>query len=141
MSIINTKEVLAKIAHYEAQIDALKRLLEVGQMLEGGGKPVGRSPKAKPAAAKGGKRKRGKRGAVTEAIVALLENSKRPLSSGEIKKALEGQKVVAKGSATVYAMLLQMAKKGAITKSAGEGGTVYSSGTGIRPRKNASKKG
>jgi len=133
-SIINIKEVRAKIAYHEAQINTLKQLLEVGELLEGKQAKAGRSA-AKGKSAGAGRKRKGKRGAVTASILALLENSSRPLSPGEIKKSLEEQGVVKKGAATVYSMLLQMTRRGVIKKVSGPDGAGYATGAGGKKKK------
>ncbi|MGK7344989.1 MAG: transcriptional repressor [Candidatus Nitrospinota bacterium M3_3B_026] len=123
MSIINTKEVRKKISYYESKIDALKQLLEISRTLESegpvrAGKKTARKKKGRPAGRK-------RRGAVSNAIVTMLENSSRPLTAGEIKSGLEEQKLAKKGSSSVYSTLLQMSKRGVVKKVKTAKGNCY----------------
>jgi len=141
MSIINTKEIKEKISFHESQISVLNQLLEISDMIEG------KQPaKAKRAGAKRGRPgrppaagKRKQRGSVSSAVIALLENAKRPLAAGEIKGALEEQGVTRKGSASVYSTLLQMSKRGLIKKVKTAKGNAYKAGSG-KPKKEAKSK-
>lgn len=114
MSIINTSEVQKKISYYESKIDALRQLLEISKTLEGGTRGRAREKKAGKKKAKPARR--GKRGAVSNAVIAMLETATRPLTAGEIKAALEERKLAKKGSSSVYSTLLQMSKRGVLKK-------------------------
>jgi hypothetical protein len=131
MSFINMSEVKSKIAFHEAQLRALRSLQQIGDILEksGGGR---RAPAAKAVsgAKRGPKAKRGKRGMLSGSIVALLENSRSPLQAGDIKRALVEQGVIDKKSTSVYAMLLQMGKRGVIKKVKTPEGMTYNAVAG-----------
>ncbi len=125
MSIINIKEVKLKIAFHEEQLETLKRLLKVAGDLDGGTTSV-RQGKTKVAPEAGETEKpKKKRGAVTSAIMKMLEKSSKPVSSGEIRSALEKKKIIQKGSTTIYSQLQQMAKRGSIKKTTGKNGIGY----------------
>lgn len=126
MSFINTHEVKAKIAFHQAQIRALEGLLQIGDLLSD--KHVHHAP-AKGARGRkpGSKGKSGKRGRLSGAIIALLENSPSPLQAGDIKRALVEQGLTGKKSTSVYAMLLQMGKRGVIKKAKTAAGMTYTS--------------
>lgn len=125
MSFINIHEVKSKIAFHQAQIRALEGLLQIGDLLSD--KPgSGAAAKATRGRKPGSKGKSGKkRGALSGAIIALLENSPSPLQAGDIKRALVEQGVTDKKSTSVYAMLLQMGKRGVIKKVKTSGGMTY----------------
>jgi hypothetical protein len=137
VSLINLNEIAKKIVWHESQISALKQLRDLAPLLENDA-PVrrGRKPGAvtKKAAAKGVKGR--KRGAITDAILAMLESANAPVPSGAIRSALEAQGVIAKGSTTIYSQLQQMAKRGLIVKK-GEG---FSMGAGKAARKKPGRK-
>lgn len=142
MSIINMAEVKSKIAFHEAQIRALESLLQIGHLLSDKKTSAPKVPRGpKP----GSKRKVGKRGMLTGAISALLENSPSPLLAGDIKRAIVEQGVVDKKSTSVYATLLQMAARGAIKKIKTADGMTYSalgSGAGsAKPKRRKAKSG
>ncbi|MBF0290781.1 MAG: hypothetical protein HQK86_01335 [Nitrospinae bacterium] len=142
MSIINMAEVKSKIAFHEAQIRALESLLQIGHLLSDKETPA---PKKTRGPKPGSKRKGGKRGMLTGAITALLENSASPLLAGDIKRAIVEQGVVDKKSTSVYATLLQMASRGTINKIKTAGGMAYSaagSGSGsAKPKRRKAKSG
>ncbi len=115
MSLINARKIKDQIAWHENQIRILKELMEIGSML-GGAEPSRAAGKVK--AAKRGRKPKKKRGAVTSGIKAVLEASKKPVSSGEIRKELESQGLIEKGSSTIYTLLAGLVKRGAITKTA-----------------------
>lgn len=124
MSFINIKEVKAKIAFHQAQIRALEGLLQIGDLLSD--KPgSGAAAKATRGRKPGSKGKSGKRGILSGSIIALLENSPAPLQAGNIKQTLVEQGVTDKKSTSVYAMLLQMAKRGTIKKVKTSSGMTY----------------
>jgi DNA-binding PadR family transcriptional regulator len=145
MSFINTAEVKSKIAFHQAQIRALEGLLEIGDLLSD--KPgSGAAAKATRGRKPGSKGKRGKkRGMLSGAIIALLENSPSPLQAGDIKRVLVEQGVADKKSTSVYAMLLQMDKRGSIKKTKTPSGMVYTaaqSGAGaVKPKRRGRKPG
>ncbi|HEB72084.1 MAG TPA: hypothetical protein ENI77_05630 [Nitrospirae bacterium] len=114
MSLINLKQIKDQIALHEAKVKRLKELLVIGAQLEG--KELSKAIGEAKIARRGRKPKR-KRGAITNAIKAMLESSSKPVSSGEIRKALEDKKLTDKGSSTVYSMLQQLAKRGTIAKT------------------------
>lgn len=114
MSLINLKQIKDQIALHEAKIKILKELLVIGGQLDG--KELSRAVGETKTVRRGTKPKR-KRGAITNAIKAMLESSSKPVSSGEIRKALEDKKLTDKGSSTVYSMLQQLAKRGTIAKT------------------------
>lgn len=144
MSFINTTEVKSKIAFHQAQIRALESLLQIGDILSD--KRSGAAAKATRGRKPGSKGKRGKkRGMLSGAIIALLENSPSPLQAGDIKRALVEQGVADKKSTSVYAMLLQMDKRGSIKKTKTPSGMVYTaaqSGAGaVKPKRRGRKPG
>lgn len=146
MSFINMSEVKSKIAFHEAQLRALKSLLQIGDILseKESGKRRGVAAKAGPGRKRGPKRS-GKRGMLSGSIVALLENSQAPLQAGDIKRALLEQGVIDKGSTSVYAMLLQMGKRGVIKKVKTPAGMTYTAagagGGEVKSRRRGGKPG
>lgn len=131
MSFINISAVKSKIAFHEAQIRDLKSLLRIGDILseKEGGKRRGPTAKTGPGGRRGPKRSV-KRGMLSGSIVALLENSRTPLQAGDIKRALLEQGVINKGSTSIYAMLLQMGKRGVIKKVKTSAGMTYTAASG-----------
>lgn len=115
MSLINAQKIKGQIAWHESQIKILMKLMEIGSML-GGAEPSRAVGKVK--AVKRGRKPKKKRGAMTSAIKAVLESSSKPVSSGDIRKELENQGLVEKGSSTIYTLLSNMAKRGALSKTA-----------------------
>lgn len=136
MSLININEIKKKIEYHEAQLSILRQLMEISGLIEGKKPAAPKAAKAKKAKKRGGRRK--KRGAVSNAVIALLEHSKRPLTAGEIKKSMEDQNLAQKGSSSVYSTLLQMSKRGAIKKVKTDKGNSYTLG-GAKPKGKAKK--
>ncbi len=113
MSLINPKEIKSKIQWYEKQIGILKQLLGISDLLEG------KAPRKKALRkAKGVRRGRKKRGAITDTIKAILGASKKPTASKEIREVLLQKGLVAKDSTTVYTTLNALTRRGVISKSA-----------------------
>jgi hypothetical protein len=141
MSFINIHEVKSKIAFHHAQIRALEGLLQIGDLLSD--KPgSGAATKAARGRKPGSTGKRGKkRGALSGAIIALLENSPSPLQAGDIKRALVEQGVTDKKSTSVYAMLLQMGKRGVIKKVKTSSGMTYTAGGAVKAKRRGGKPG
>jgi hypothetical protein len=134
MSFINIHEVKSKIAFHQAQIRALEGLLQIGDLLSDqpghGAAKATRGRKHGSKGKPGPKGKRGKkRGMLSGSIIALLENSPSPLQVGDIKRALVEQGVTDKKSTSVYAMLLQMGKRGVIKKIKTANGMTYTAGS------------
>ena len=139
MSFINIHEVKSKIAFHQAQIRALEGLLQIGDLLSD--KPgSGAAAKATRGRKPGSKGKSGKkRGALSGAIIALLANSPSPLQAGDIKRALVEQGVADKKSTSVYAMLLQMGKRGVIKKVKTSSGMTYAAGGVVKAKRRGRK--
>ncbi|MBI4667214.1 MAG: hypothetical protein HY751_12500 [Nitrospinae bacterium] len=129
MSFINVKEVNAKIADLEAQLNVLRELLQIGVLLSGG------RAEEKGSARGRGRKAGARRGSLSAAIITLVENSNRPLTSGEIKQAMVKQGLADPKSSSVYALLLQMAKRGTLKKAKTPDGVAYSAVAGAAPKK------
>ncbi|MDH4185201.1 MAG: BlaI/MecI/CopY family transcriptional regulator [Nitrospinota bacterium] len=122
MDLVNVKEIQKRIDSYKNEIAKLEQLLAMSAGF--GGAPA--RAKATGAAKAPRGRKRGKRGAVTNSIIEILAAAPKPMAAGELRNQLIEKGVAKKGSTTVYAMLLQMSKKGVIKKAKSGKETVYS---------------
>ncbi len=120
MSLIDTKKIRNLISFHEKQISILNSLIEISSAIE----------KAKPLSAKmisdisssglkaaaPARKPSKKRGKVSQSVLEMLSDSKKALSSGEIKSKLVKKGLAKKESSSVYTLLLQMFNRGAIKK-------------------------
>jgi hypothetical protein len=115
MSLVNLSEIKKQIKWHEEQIKALKELQRASSLI--GGKAPAKASGSETTSKRGRKPKK-KRGAITDAIKEMLNSSKNPIASKEIKNTLINKNLVEKDSTSIYTTLNSLTRRGVISKSA-----------------------
>ena len=142
MSVINVNEIKKEIAKHQAEIDKLNSILELASGLgESSNKKRGRPTSKKRGSTQKkskGLVKKPKRGAIAAKILELVAASKKPIPTGDIRKALIEAKLISPDSGAIYSQLQQMAKRGTVSKNAkGYSSAVTSSASKVAKKSKA----